>query len=45
MKVKKCTTFGSADSYRSKTDSYRPAHYVPPPFNIPRSAPEHRVMF
>jgi len=26
-----CTAFSSADNYRSKTDSYHPAHYVPPP--------------
>ena len=23
-------------------DSYGPEHYVPPPFNIPRSAPDKR---
>jgi len=24
-------------------DSYGPAHCVPPPFNIPRSAPAHPI--
>ena len=26
-------------------DSYGPEHYVPPPFNIPRSAPEHLYIY
>jgi len=38
------TTFASAHSYRSEMDSYGPAHYVPPPFNIPRSAPDTTVI-